>query len=604
MQTRFLLALSCAALATLIARSASGDELVLADKGQSEYRIVVADSASPSTKHAAEELQLFLEQIGGAKLPIVSDREPLASKEIILGENEHLKQLDVKLDQPSLGDEGYLIETAGDRLIIAGGALRGNLYGVYGLLEDHLGCRWFTPTVSRIPKQDRLAIAPIHEREIPVLEYRDPFIFDCFDGDWCARNRMNAMAARLDAKHGGKVTFAKGSCAHTFSSLVPPSEFFATHPEYFSLVGGQRQSGYAQLCCTNEDVIRICTERAIQWLSEEPQAQVISVSQNDCFRNCECEKCQAMANAEESQMAPVLQLVNRVAEKVEKQFPGKTVETLAYQWTRKPPKNLRPRKNVDIRLCSIECCFSHPIDTCDSEQNKRFREDIEGWSNTGARIWIWDYVTNFSGYMLPFPNQRALGPNIRYFVAHGVKGIFEEGAYESPHGDMAELAGYQMAKCLWDPNYDDKKAYQEFLDAYYGAAAEPVGKYLDLIHDYAEKHNVHVGEAVGIFSPHLTDALLIEANNLWQAAEDRVNDDAAVLQRVKFSRMSVDWAIVERVRAQKANPATADDELKKTALARFEPFLAALSAGHVTRFSEGAPINLDAYRKGLADALK
>jgi hypothetical protein len=604
MQTRFLLGPLFAALASLSVSPASGEELVLADKGKSEYRIVIADAASPSTKHAAEELQSFLDQISGAKLAIVSDCGPMGAKEIILGDNDHLKQLEVKLDLASLGDEGYVIESVGDRLIIAGGVLRGNLYGVYGLLEDHLGCRWFTPTVSRIPKHERLAIAPIHERQIPVLEYRDPFIFDCFDGDWCARNRMNAMAARLEAKHGGKVTFAKGSCAHTFSFLVPPDEFFATHPEYFSLVGGQRQSGYAQLCCTNEDVIRICTERAIQWLREEPQAQVISVSQNDCFRYCECEKCQALANAEESQMAPVLQLVNRVAEAVEKQFPGKTVETLAYQWTRKPPKNLRPRKNVDIRLCSIECCFSHPLATCDSEQNKRFREDIEGWSNAGARIWVWDYVTNFAGYMLPFPNQRVLGPNIRYFVEHGVKGIFEEGAYESPHGDMAELAGYQMAKCLWNPNYDEKKAYREFLDGYYGAATEPVGKYLDLIHDYAEKHNIHVGESVGVLSPHLTDALLIEANDLWQLAEDRVKDDTAVLQRVKFSRMSVDWVIVERVRAQKASPATANAELRKIACARFEPFLAALSAGGVTRFSEGAPINLEAYRAGLAEVLK
>lgn len=604
MLTRFWLATVFATLVTLGIPLARGEELVLAEKGQSEYRIVVADSASPSTKHAAEELQQFLAQICGAKLPIVADSEPLAVKEIILGENAHLKQLDLKLDLPALGDEGYAIETAGERLVIAGGALRGNLYGVYGLLEDHLGCRWFTPTVSRIPKQERLVIAPIHERQKPVLEYREPFLFDCFDGDWAARNRMNSSYARLEAKHGGKVTFAKGSCAHTFASLVPPSEFFATHPEYFSLVGGKRQGGYAQLCCTNEDVIRICTERAIQWLREEPEAMVISVSQNDCFRYCECEKCQALAKAEESQMAPVLQLVNRVAEEVEKVFPDKTVETLAYQWTRQPPKNLRPRKNVDIRLCSIECCFTHPIGTCDGEQNKRFRADIEGWSKTGARIWVWDYVTNFAGYMMPFPNQRVLAPNIRYFVEHGVKGIFEEGAYESSHGDMAELSGYLMAKSLWNPNYDATKAYSEFLEGYYGVAAERIGKYLDFIHDYVEKNDIHLGESVGITSPHLTDDFLLTGNELMQAAENTAQSDAAVLQRVQFSRMSIDWAVLERVRYLQAAKQPVNPELKKLAAARFEPFMAALKAGNVTRTCEGGVLNLDAYRKGLAEVVK
>ena len=72
-------------------------------------------------------------------------------------------------------------------------------------------------------------------------------------------------------------------------------------------------------------------------------------------------------------MAPVLQLVNRVAEAVEKEFPDKAVETLAYQWTRQPPKTMRPRPNVIIRLCSIECCFSHPLATCDSPANRTFR---------------------------------------------------------------------------------------------------------------------------------------------------------------------------------------------------------------------------------------
>lgn len=34
-------------------------ELVLAENGQSAYQIVVAENASPSTRHGAEELQMF-----------------------------------------------------------------------------------------------------------------------------------------------------------------------------------------------------------------------------------------------------------------------------------------------------------------------------------------------------------------------------------------------------------------------------------------------------------------------------------------------------------------------------------------------------------------
>ena len=231
--------LAAGILATAIADT-SASEVVLAENGQSAYRIVVADAASPSTKHAAEELQMFLEQITGAKLPVVSDRQPATSREIILGNNAHLKKLDTKIDFKALGQEGYVIRTVGDRLVIAGGELRGNLYGVYGLLEDHLGCRWFTPKVSRIPRIPRLAIGPLDQKQVPVLEYREPFTYDCFDGDWCARNRVNSSNGRLEAKHGGKVKFGSGFFVHTFNRLVPPEKYFAEHPEYFSLVRGKR----------------------------------------------------------------------------------------------------------------------------------------------------------------------------------------------------------------------------------------------------------------------------------------------------------------------------------------------------------------------------
>jgi hypothetical protein len=604
MKTLYRFGLAFAVLTISGVSIAWSEELVLADGGRSEYRIVVADDASPSTKYAAGELQQFLQQISGAKLPIVSDRQPPEAKEIVLGANARQKQLDLKLDLPALGDEGYVIETVGERLVIAGGALRGNLYGVYGLLEDHLGCRWFTPDVSRIPKRERLAVAPIRERQIPALEYREPFTYDCFDGDWCARNRMNSNSGRLEARHGGKVSFVPGYFVHTFSSLVPPGEFFAAHPEYFSLVQGKRQGGYAQLCCTNEDVIRICAERTLEALRKHPEANVISVSQNDCFLNCECEKCQALAKSEGSQMAPVLQLVNRVAEAVEKGYPGKAVETLAYQWTRQPPKKLRPRKNVIIRLCSIECCFSHPLAACDSPQNKKFLADIEGWSKTGSRLWVWDYTTDFSGYLMPHPNQRVRGPNVRFFVEHGVKGIFEQDTYETPHGEMSELGGYLTAKLLWNPKCDEKKAYGEFLDAYYGPATEPIAKYLDLIHDYAERQNVHVGINAQVSTPHLTDEMLLKANDLWQEAENRVQNDAPLLQRVKLSRMSVDWIVMERARLEKSRPETANPELKKLAAVRFEPFIAALRSGGVLRLREGAPLNIDEYRKGLESVVK
>ncbi len=587
----------------LVSGSARSDELVLAENGQSAYRIVLADDASPSTKHAAEELQTFLQEISGAKLPIVSDREPMGRREIILGNNAHLRTLSTTIDFGALGSEGYLIRTVGEHLWIAGGDLRGNLYGVYGLLEDHLGCRWFAPGVSRIPKRKRLAIGPINDRQVPVLEYREPFTYDCFDGDWCARNRVNSSSGRLEAKHGGKVRFGGGFFVHTFNRLVPPEKYFDEHPEYFSLVGGKRLKDRSQLCCTNEDVIRLCTEGIRRAMKAQPDAFVFSVSQNDWHNYCQCDKCQALAKKEGSQIAPVLQLVNRVAAAVEKEFPDQAVETLAYQWTRKAPKTMRPRPNVIVRLCSIECCFSHPLESCDSEANRKFREDAEAWAKVADRLWVWDYVTDFRHYLLPFPNQRVRNDNIRFFVRHNVKGIFEQDTYNTSHSELAQLGGYLTAKFLWDPDYDEETALSEFLAGYYGRAAGPIRTYIDILHDRVAKENIHVNIWAGPDSPHLTDQLLIEANQLWQRAETLTADDPEVLKRVKLSRMSIDYAILERARLQAAKKLPANARLKALAVARFGPFFEVLGPSGLTRIREWDALDVNDYRRKLRGAL-
>ncbi len=161
----------------------------LAKDGVAQARIVVAEEAPASTKYAAEELQRFLGEITGGTFEIVPDTERLRDGDIVLGCNAQLgKATREKHLYDTIGNESYVIESTGKHLIIAGGEPRGTLYGVYGLLEDHLGCRWFTPTVSRIPKSATLTLGRFSQKEQPVLEYREPFVMDCYDGDWAARN--------------------------------------------------------------------------------------------------------------------------------------------------------------------------------------------------------------------------------------------------------------------------------------------------------------------------------------------------------------------------------------------------------------------------------
>src|SRR5204862_1361397 len=213
----------------------------------------------------------------------------------------------------------------------------------------------------------------------------------------------------LTEKHGGAYT-VYFPFVHSFDALVP-RELYAGHPEYFPLINGTRATGYVQRCLSNPDVLRISIERVRQWIKEHPEATIISVSQNDTINNCQCEQCKAVDDAEGSPAGSLLKFVNAVAEAIEKDHPNVRIDTLAYQYTRKPPKTIRPRPNVIVRLCSIECCFAHPLESCPSSENHRFRDDIIAWQPVAPLLYVWDYTPNFGHYQQPFPNWDALQPN-------------------------------------------------------------------------------------------------------------------------------------------------------------------------------------------------
>src|SRR5439155_438422 len=186
----------------------------------------------------------------------------------------------------------------------------------------------------------------------------------------------------------------------------------------------------------------------------------ISVSQNDTINYCQCEQCKALDDAEGSPAASLLKFVNAVAEAIEPDHPNVRIDTLAYQYTRKPPKTIRPRRNVIVRLCSIECCFAHPLETCPAQENRRFRDDIVAWGPVAPLLYVWDYTTDFGHYQQPFPNFDVLQSNVRFFVKHGVKSLFEQGNYSGGGGgEMEPLRTYVLAKLLWNPDTDLAKRF-------------------------------------------------------------------------------------------------------------------------------------------------
>jgi hypothetical protein len=529
------------ALCLLVAAQTNAAELVLAKNAKSPFRIVVATNAIPSERYAAQELQHYLEKISGATLPIVTDEGRLASNEILLGDNAHVRKLGSTTGLAQLSGDGFILRTDGHRLIILGGKPRGTLYGVYTLLEEKLGVRWFTPELEVVLQTNPVVLPALNETRVPALEYREVFWTEMMrDANFAARHRLNGEHYQLGEKHGGRgvVYFP---FVHSLDSLVP-RELYKEHPEYFPLIDGKRVTGYVQRCLANPDVLKLSKERVRQWIKEHPEATIISVSQNDTGKWCQCDQCKGFDDQEGSPAASFIRFVNAIAQDIEHDYPNVRIDTLAYQYTRKPPRTLRPHRNVIIRLCSIECCFAHPLATCKSQENRRFRDDILAWEPVAPKLYVWDYTPNFGHYQQPFPNFDALQPNVQFFAAHNVKGLFEQGNYSAGgNGEMGPLRAYVLAKLLWDPETDVHKHIEAFTSAYYGQAAPDLRAYLDLLESQVRNRDVHAH----IFEPptaaYLNNDFIHAADKLLNEAEGKAENEA-IRQRVQVARLPI-WYV-------------------------------------------------------------
>ncbi len=552
-------------------------EFVLFKNGKTNYTIALAEDASESEKWAAEELRHWLEEVSGADFPIkkLADSKP---PRIILGYNPVVSSL-TAMPAPPTNDEAYHYSNVGSDLIIYGGKQRGTMYGVMSFLENELGCRWYTSTANNIPKRKELIFSAFGHSEKPGIRVRNDFYYEAFDPTWAARNKMNGSMSAPKQPGGVESYWA----VHTFYPLVPPAEFFAKHPEYYSLLDGRRVPELAQLCLSNPDVLEIIKDRIKKRMRESPEYLIYDVSQNDYYNPCQCDKCQEIVKREGSESGLMVWFVNQVAESVEKEFPDKFIGTLAYQYTRNPPTRIRPRENVVVRFCSIECCFSHDFKSC--PKNESFMKDLKTWSSLAPHLYIWDYVVNFGHYIMPYPNFAVLQPNIKTFQENNSIGIMEQAAYQSRGGEFAELRSYLISKLLWNPDCNTNDVIEDFMYGYYGRSGKFVKQYFDLLQSRV-KPDTHIYLGTDPADQIFSDEFVRQSSAIFEEAAKYADNDE-VLHRVEMASLPVLYLKCKRT------PVIANYD------GSYKKFCEIVDREKVTYFSEPGQAYVDAFHNSM-----
>lgn len=546
----FLLAMLC------VTGMAHGAETVdIVRDGKPVIEVVCLDGLAPSEEYAANELVNYIRKLSGATVSVVRAKDPGQLPKggqpgrLFLG-NKTCRAFceDVSLD--GLGDEGFVIRSRGKDLVIAGGELRGTLYGVYTFLEDYCGIRWWSPFDTDIPESPDIRIGEVSRRDVPRLEMRDSM---CATGpnvfQWNSRNKVNGMSFQpFEEKMGGSYyNKLAGKFGHNQHQLVQEGggEWV---PEMRALTAsGQRDP--LQPCSTHPKVIEATTRAVLEIYRKNPQTPFAVIAHEDCpvaevsWNHCRCERCAAIDRAEESHGGQFLHLVNIVAAELEKEFPTGRIMIDAYQWNWKPCKTMRPRPNVMVRMAPIQMNQFYPLANSKDPKNQEIERSFVEWGSQCSNLFIWTYVTNFLHYNAPWPNLDSMLSNIDFYVKNNAKGIMNQGAHTTSGGEFHALRAWTLAKKLWNPDLDNGELYRTFINGYYGPAAGVVQEYIDRLHAEVRNKPYPAALQAPLNQDYLSPSLVADLEGIARKAEAAVAGNEKYAGRVRHFRMPV-WYIL------------------------------------------------------------
>ena len=183
---------------------------------------------------------------------------------------------------------------------------------------------------------------------VPSIKFRETdWISPAISNEYKAANKLNDnVYGVISEEYGSGISYA-GSFCHTMAYLIDPN-LFETEPELFAYGVKTRARTIDQPCLTNPRTLELAIQGVRKWLSENPEAKIVSVTQNDNQNYCVCENCKKVDKEEGSQAGTMLRFVNAIADDIKDDYPDVMVDTFAYQYTRKPPKITVPRDNVIV----------------------------------------------------------------------------------------------------------------------------------------------------------------------------------------------------------------------------------------------------------------
>lgn len=503
--------------------------------------IVLPSEASSSEQQAAATLQSYLRKYTGkSSNKIISESNiDKSSPYIFVGWTKQSFSTLGKSHVNNLGGDGVIIRSLpSGGLILTGARPRGTLYSVLEFLEQHVKIKFWTPNVTDIPSYKPIISKNINYEYIPPLNYRNHFVYSSTSNpDFAFKLRENGDDQRIKENYGGNVRIL--GYVHTFGKIIPPKKYFSKHPEWFSdPQNGDKPSTSSskmpdaqrnQLCLTSESLYKEFLKNTLELIAQNPNYEIIEVSQNDSSSYCKSQACLKIIKEEGSPSGLILRFVNRLADDVNKVYPDKKIMTLAYTYSLNPPKITKPGPNVIVRIATMSSNFAYPLN---SQKNFENRDIINKWSQISKTTHYWGYNTNFKNLLLPHPSFNHIGDDLKYLSSKNVKGVFlQDNNYTNGVGYFLDMQTWVIGKLMWNPNLDQESLVNEFMHSFYGAAAPYLISYMKLIDDSYKASGKSLSAMNNDYS-FVTIDVMNKSSNLFKQALNSVKGNKILYERV------------------------------------------------------------------------
>ncbi|MGI5818382.1 MAG: DUF4838 domain-containing protein [Armatimonadota bacterium] len=473
--------------------------LVLAATQAFALTVVVPPDPPEERLVVAEDLAATLTQMTGVEVVVVASDaggQLPAGPKVLVGDEYAPDEVRAELTDEHIGYDGYVIRSLDDdRLLLCGRREPGHANAVYGWLRE-LGCRWLMPgpDAEVIPEGAEVRLSDWDVVEKPAWVHRNLWYsalkrISAPEDAAAAHEELQTWQRRNRMGQGTPVRFG-----HSFLRVIPADEYFATHPEYFALQGGERVPD-GQLCTTNENVIEIFAEAAITAFDNDPDLKSFSLSPNDGYGWCHCGDCEALDPAEargteRGKADRVVTFANAVARRVKAKHPDRWLAFYAYAGCVRPPTYADPDDNVLVVLAHYVADHLRAINDPRSKWNATFMEYVDGWGAVSEQMFVREY---YCRWWAPWPMYPAVAADIPYLTSRNFNGFNAELEYRA---EGAEIGWYLLGQLCWDPTEDPDALLDEYFEGLYGPAASEMRAYFDILREAADNPELRARAAV------------------------------------------------------------------------------------------------------------